>query len=105
MPGRRTEQLAAWLLGLHAANNVDAVATLAGVLAGVFDEANPIMAGALAGGPVAFLAAKLALVSLASVLLWQLRWDPRALPVAKWSTAVLGAVSLSHAAWVLPLLF
>lgn len=105
MGARRAERLAGWLLALHAANNVDAVATLAGVLAGVFDEGNPIMAGALAGGPVAFLAAKLALVSLASVLLWQLRQDPRALPIAQWSAVGLGAVSLSHAAWVLPLLF
>lgn len=101
----RSERIAAALFALNAANNVDAVATLAGVLGGVIDEGNPIMAGALLGGPIAFLAAKLGLVTLATWALWLARRHRWTLRASYAVAGVVGVVSLSHAAWVLPLLF
>jgi hypothetical protein len=50
-------------------NVIDALSTLYWVQAGMAVESNPIMAGALAIGPAAFICMKIALVSLAVVLL------------------------------------
>lgn len=54
-------------------NLVDAMFTLIYTRVGVATEANPLMAQALAASPLAFMAAKLALVSLGVALLWRLR--------------------------------
>ncbi len=54
-------------------NLFDAIATLAWIEAGLATEANPVMAGALQGGPAAFILSKVALVTLAAGLLWRFR--------------------------------
>lgn len=53
-------------------NLADGMFTLAYLHAGVAAEANPVMRGALDHGPVGFMAIKLALVSLAVLLLFRL---------------------------------
>jgi hypothetical protein len=40
---------------------------------GLATEANPVMAGALEGGPASFILSKVALVTLAAGLLWRFR--------------------------------
>lgn len=57
-------------------NLFDALATLAWIELGLASEANPVMAGALEGGPAAFILSKVALVTLAAGLLWRLRKQP-----------------------------
>lgn len=54
-------------------NMMDAVWTLMFVQVGAADEGNPLMDQALSQGPVIFMIAKLALVSLSVTLLWRLR--------------------------------
>jgi hypothetical protein len=54
-------------------NLLDAIWTLTFVEAGVAEEANPLMSSALGHGPLGFMIAKLALVSLSVMLLWRLR--------------------------------
>lgn len=54
-------------------NLFDAFATLFWVEGGMATEANPVMAGALEGGPSAFILSKVALVTLAAGLLWRFR--------------------------------
>jgi hypothetical protein len=54
-------------------NLLDALFTLGWVHSGVATEANPIMAGALGTGPGFFIATKVALVTLATALLWRNR--------------------------------
>lgn len=54
-------------------NLLDAVFTLAYTSSGLATEANPFMNEALEAGPLAFMVAKLSLVSLAVLLLWRLR--------------------------------
>ncbi len=54
-------------------NLFDALATLGWIEAGLATEANPVMAGALEGGPAAFILSKVALVTLAAALLWRFR--------------------------------
>ena len=54
-------------------NLFDALATIGWIEAGLATEANPVMAGALEGGPAAFILSKVALVTLAAGLLWRFR--------------------------------
>ena len=68
-------------------NLMDALWTLAFVEAGVAEESNPLMERALAFGPVGFVIAKLALVSLSVLLLWRLR-ERRAAGIALCSGAM-----------------
>ncbi len=68
-------------------NLVDALWTLTYIEAGVARESNPLMEKALAFGPIAFVLAKLALVSLSVLLLWRLR-ERRSAAVALWSGAM-----------------
>jgi hypothetical protein len=57
-------------------NLVDAIFTLVWVWAGLATEANALMAGLVERHPVVFVAAKLGLTSLGSILLWRLRRHP-----------------------------
>ncbi|HTM23439.1 MAG TPA: DUF5658 family protein [Kofleriaceae bacterium] len=59
-------------------NLVDALMTVAGVSSGTAVEGNPLMAAPLAVHPVAFVAAKIALVSLGLLVLWNHRRRPAA---------------------------
>ncbi len=54
-------------------NVVDLASTQLWVSAGITTEANPLMETAMGAGPVGFLAAKVALISLAVGLLWRHR--------------------------------
>jgi hypothetical protein len=55
-------------------NLVDAIFTLVYTEGGVATEANPLMATALGASPIAFMLAKLALVSFGVLVLWRLRY-------------------------------
>jgi len=57
-------------------NLADALFTLIYLQAGLAAESNPVMQGALVGGPIGFMAVKLALVSLGVLLLVRLRQRP-----------------------------
>ncbi len=57
-------------------NLFDALATLGWIELGLATEANPVMAGALEGGPAAFILSKVALVTLAVGLLYRFRKEP-----------------------------
>ena len=76
-------------------NLLDALWTLAFVEAGVAEESNPIMAQALAVGPLGFMVAKLALVSLSVLLLWRLR-HRRSAALALWSGAMTYALIVCY---------
>ncbi len=71
-----------WLEGIVKAvlvlNLVDAVLTLIWIQTGLATEANPVMAALVHNSPIAFILAKVALVSLGSGLLWRLRTRPLA---------------------------
>lgn len=54
-------------------NLLDAIFTIGWVQLGAATEANPLMEGPLASGPVFFMLVKLSLVSLCVALLWRLR--------------------------------
>jgi uncharacterized membrane protein YqjE len=66
-----------WLRAILSAtlifNLVDAVLTLLLVTMGAAEESNPLMAGALAIGPVPFMLVKLGLVSIGVGILWRQR--------------------------------
>ena len=77
-----TPQHFRWLEGVVKAvlvlNLIDAVLTLVWIQTGLATEANPVMAELVHNSPVAFILAKIALVSLGSGLLWRLRTRPLA---------------------------
>lgn len=81
-PQLGTRQHYRWLLGIVKVtlvlNLLDGLFTLTWVWLGLASEANPVMARLLVAHPVAFVTAKLALVGLASLLLWRLRDRPLA---------------------------
>ena len=69
-----TRRAVTWAAGLVVVlNMLDAVSTLTFVRLGAADEGNPLMDQALSWGPLLFMLAKLALVSLSVHLLWRLR--------------------------------
>lgn len=72
-------------------NMLDAVWTLAFIRVGAAGEGNPLMDQALSHGPVLFMAAKLALVSLSVHLLWRLR-HRRAAAIGMFSAALTYAL-------------
>jgi hypothetical protein len=59
-------------------NLLDAIFTLTWVVSGLASEANPFLHELAHRHPVGFVSAKLALVGLASLLLWRLRSRPLA---------------------------
>jgi hypothetical protein len=77
-----TQEHFRWLEGIVKVtlvlNLLDALFTLAWVWAGLAREANPLLGELVHGHPIAFVAAKLGLVGLGSLLLWRLRHWPLA---------------------------
>lgn len=77
-----TPEQVQWLLGLVKAifvlNLLDAVFTLAWVHSGLAEEANALMRDLVNDHAVRFVLAKLALVSLGSIVLWYRRHHPLA---------------------------
>jgi hypothetical protein len=77
-----TQEHFRWLEGIVKVtlvlNLLDALFTLAWVWAGLAREANPLLDELVHGHPIAFVAAKLGLVGLGSLLLWRLRHRPLA---------------------------
>lgn len=75
-----SEQQIGWLEGIIKAviilNLIDAVFTLFWVTAGVGEEANILLQDIINNRPVLFMAVKIALVSLGSLLLWRYRKHP-----------------------------
>jgi hypothetical protein len=69
-----------WLRGVVVAtlilNVLDAILTLIWIARGAATEANPLLAELAHRHPVTFVAVKMALVSLGSLLLWRLRRRP-----------------------------
>ncbi len=61
------------LRALLVLNLLDAFATMIWVMSGLAQEANPVMAEAIDHGPSVFLLSKVALVTLAALLLWRNR--------------------------------
>jgi hypothetical protein len=85
-----------WAAGLVVVLNLlDALWTITFLEAGVADEANPLMVSALAHGPVGFMIAKLALVSLSVMLLWRLR-HRRSAVLALWSGAMAYSLVVAY---------
>lgn len=89
-----------WLLGVVKVtlvlNLLDALFTLTWVWLGLATEANPILATLVHEHPVAFVTAKLALVGLGSLLLWQRRRRPLAVVAIFCAFLVYYAVLLIH---------
>ncbi len=83
--------LAAPTLLLFALNLLDALLTIVWVRSGVATEGNQLMAGLLDMGDGPFLAAKVAVGTIAAVVL--LRWGTR--PLAKYGVSVALAVYIS----------
>jgi len=76
-------------------NLLDAAFTLVWTLSGLAVEANPLMEGELAAGPMQFMITKLALVSLGLLLLWRLRHRAFA-RVAIWGSACAYVLLLTY---------
>jgi hypothetical protein len=89
---RRIELFATALVVL---NLLDAVFTLIYTRTGLATESNPVMQGFLAHSPVAFMAAKLTLVSLCVALLLRLRHRTAAV-VAMASAATMYALVFAY---------
>jgi hypothetical protein len=89
-------------------NLLDALFTLVWVVNGLANEANPLLHVVVHEHPLAFVMAKLALVSLGSLLLW--RYRHRALAVVGIFVAFLTyylllLIHVDYLAWVLGILF
>ncbi len=88
-------------------NLIDAVLTLFWVGTGLAIEANVILQAIVTNHPVAFMAAKVALVSLGAWLLWQRRQHPLAIVGLVAAFVVYYALMLHHlrfASWVAAIL-
>jgi hypothetical protein len=77
-------------------NLVDAILTLFLVTAGLAVEANPLMETALSQSPLAFMAAKLSLVSLGILFLYRMRQHRFAAGAIVASVIVYGGVVAYH---------
>ena len=77
-------------------NLLDAIFTLCLVTAGVAAEANPLMETALSRSPLAFMVAKLSLVSLGILFLYRMRHHRFAAVAIIGSLVVYGAVVAYH---------
>jgi hypothetical protein len=89
-------------------NLLDALFTLVWVWAGLATEANPFLHVFVHEHPLVFVAAKLSLVSLGSLLLWRCRSRPLAVVAIFVAFLVYYALLLVHVdylAWVLGILF
>ena len=82
--------------GVLVLNLLDAVFTLIWVFAGLAKEANPLLRELVHESPVAFAAAKLAVVGLASLLLWRLRERPLAVVAIFLAFLAYYALLLAH---------
>jgi hypothetical protein len=77
-------------------NLLDALFTLVWVFSGLATEANPFLHHLVHRHPVAFVAAKLALVGLGSLLLWRYRGRPLAVVAIFVAFLVYYALLLIH---------
>lgn len=75
---------------------IDAVLTMAVVLAGLAIEANPLMAALLHHGPIWFVLGKTALVGGGVAVLWRFRRRPLALPGAAFACGCYAVVLVHH---------
>jgi hypothetical protein len=95
-----TPEQIGWLTGIVKAvlvlNLLDAIFTLTWVRAGLATEANALMSDLVDHHPVAFVATKLGLVSLGSLLLWWNRTNPVAVVSIFAAFLVYYAVLLYH---------
>lgn len=95
-----TPQQFRWLLGIVKVvlvlNLLDAVFTLLWVYAGFAREANPLIDELVHEAPVAFAAAKIAIVGLGSLLLWRLRRRPLAVVAIFAAFLAYYAILLAH---------
>lgn len=104
-----TEPMNVLLAALLLLNLFDAVLTLFWVTTGITTEENPLMAAALSHSPLAFIGAKLGLVTLA-VLLFHRHRRRRSVRLATWLlVGIYYGIALFHA-WffgsvVVPLFF
>jgi hypothetical protein len=95
-----TPQHFRWLHGIVKVvlvlNLLDAVFTLLWVWSGLAKEANPLLRQLVLESPVGFAAAKLAVVGLASLLLWRLRERPLAVVAIFLAFLAYYALLLAH---------
>jgi hypothetical protein len=82
-------------LTLLLCNVLDAAFTLCAVQGGYATEANPLMAVLLTRDPLHFVLIKHMVVSMALVLLWQMRWH-RLARLGLWTTAPAYSVLLAY---------
>lgn len=83
--------LSTWVLNL-----IDALMTLAVVMAGLAIEANPVMAAALDHGPHVFILTKITLVSAGMWVMWRFRTHRLALVGGALTFAAYIGVSVIH---------
>jgi hypothetical protein len=89
-------------------NLLDALFTLFWVVNGLAEEANPLLDEIVHQHPLAFVTAKLGLVSLGSLLLWRYRHRPLAVVgifVAFLAYYGLLLIHVDYLAWLLGILF
>lgn len=95
-----TPQHFRWLQGIVwvvlALNLLDAVFTLLWIRGGLASEANPFLRDLAHGHPFAFIAVKLTVVTLGSLLLWGQRQRPLAVVFIFVAFGVYYAVLLAH---------
>lgn len=95
-----TPQHFRWLQGIVwvvlALNLADALFTVLWIQRGLASEANPLLAELAHGHPLAFIAAKLTVVTLGSLLLWLHRQRPLAVIFIFVAFGVYYAVLLAH---------
>jgi hypothetical protein len=95
-----TPQHFRWLQGIVwvvlALNLADALFTLLWIRGGLASEANPLLHELAHGHPFAFLASKLAVVTLGSLLLWRQRQRPLAVVFIFVAFGLYYAVLLAH---------
>jgi len=89
----RTASLYFMVVALVLFNLADAVLTLLQVHGGLATEANPLFGDLVSEGPVRFMAAKVALVSLGAWLLWRRRAHP-------WATLGICVSFMGYAALI-----
>lgn len=98
-----TEEHYRWLHGIVKAlivfNGLDAIFTLYWVQAGLAREANAFLRLLVEEHPTGFVAAKLALFSLSSLLLWRLRDRPAAVVTIFGAFVAYYVVLLQHLAF------
>lgn len=95
-----TRQHYRWLEGIVKVtlvlNLLDALFTLVWVWLGLASEANPFLAELVLAHPLAFVATKLGLVGLGSLLLWRLRHRPLAVVAMFLAFLVYYGILLLH---------